>query len=100
MKLYRVNYRTEDHDDEHRIWFKRKADAKKFFNMIWRLIDEGEMEYVNGVEMDAFDFPCDKDGVLEVLNYNQYTSLFGAETGQEEHRVEVSTVYKSDIRVY
>jgi hypothetical protein len=101
MKLYRVNYYTEDQDDEHRIWFKRKADAKKYFNTVWRLLDEGDLAG-NGIgpQMEAFDFPCDKDGVLELLNFDQETSYPVPETGQEERRVEASIVYQSDIRIY
>jgi hypothetical protein len=100
MKLYVVCYRTEDQDDEHRIWFKRKDNAKKYFDHVWRQIDEGSIAYVDGVRMDAFDFPLDKDGVLEILNWDQEDGLVDAETGQEERRIEASTLYQSELRIY
>jgi len=101
MKLYRVDYRTEDNDDEHRIWFKRRADAKKYFNTVSRLLDEGDL-CGNGVgpSMEVFDFPCDKDGVLELLNFDQDAIWPVAETGQEQRRVENSLLYLSSVKVY
>jgi hypothetical protein len=50
--------------------------------------------------MDAFDFPLDKDGVLEILNWDQEDGLVDAETGQEERRIEASTLYQSELRIY
>ena len=42
-RRYRVCYRTEDHDDENRISFKREESAKLYFNTVVKKDDDGDI---------------------------------------------------------
>jgi hypothetical protein len=99
MRLYNVTFRTED-EDGYDIWFKRREDAKRYFDIVVKKDDDGDIRTELGVMMTAIDFPMDEDGVLELLNGG--IDIQDADTGQgaEAPRVRASMLYQSDIRVY
>jgi len=74
MRLYCVEYDTEDHG-EVRAWFSTKKEANKYYNTTGKNECEG---HEASLRILAFDFTNSKRGIQDLLNWLDLSGLDGA----------------------
>jgi len=75
MRLYCVEYRTEDFSDTQRVWFSTKKEANKYYMKEGLEYSDNHADY--SLNLYSYDFTTTKRGIQDLLNWVHFSNLVG-----------------------